>query len=298
MSHLILLPRIQVQNANALSSPYTLGFPAMTAWLGAGHALQRQLNQNGFPDLRIQGVGVCCHQMQLHSYKGPGDYVSSIIGTANPLDKKGARPAFIEEARCHLNISLVLECSGFQDPSQHESCLEQMPQILLSRLKLAGGDILSVNPALSFNPDTEEEQRKLMLKLMPGYVLIERRELIQGAMQEGEDALDALLRYVQIKHFSTEEPESGHIEWQSQRETKGWIVPIATGFHGVSPLGSAQHQRDPTVPHRFAEAVVTLGEFKMPYRLNNLVDMLWRYHVDLDKNLYLCQTDQTLQGVA
>jgi len=34
---ILLLPHIKVHNANALSSPFTIGFPAMTAWLGAVH---------------------------------------------------------------------------------------------------------------------------------------------------------------------------------------------------------------------------------------------------------------------
>lgn len=39
----LLLPEIQIQNANALSSLCTIGFPAMTAWMGAVHALERKV---------------------------------------------------------------------------------------------------------------------------------------------------------------------------------------------------------------------------------------------------------------
>ena len=49
MKTYLLIPRIRIQNANAMSSPYTIGFPAMTAWLGAVHALQRSVQQNGIP---------------------------------------------------------------------------------------------------------------------------------------------------------------------------------------------------------------------------------------------------------
>jgi len=42
---ILLLPHIKVINANALSSPFTIGFPAVTACMGAVHALQRQLNE-------------------------------------------------------------------------------------------------------------------------------------------------------------------------------------------------------------------------------------------------------------
>lgn len=70
-------------------------------------------------------------------------------------------------------------------------------------------------------------------------------------------------------------------------------MPIATGFQGISEIGTAKNQRDPHTPHRFAESLVTLGEFVMPYRITNLDDMLWQTHVDLEQNLYLCQTLST-----
>ena len=35
MKKVLLIPHVKILNANALSSPYTIGFPAMTAWLGA-----------------------------------------------------------------------------------------------------------------------------------------------------------------------------------------------------------------------------------------------------------------------
>ncbi len=67
-------------------------------------------------------------------------------------------------------------------------------------------------------------------------------------------------------------------------------MPIAVGFQGISELGQAANQRDLGTPHRFAESVVTLGEFKMPYRITNLDDVLWQYHADTERNLYLCRT--------
>jgi CRISPR-associated protein Csy2 len=66
-------------------------------------------------------------------------------------------------------------------------------------------------------------------------------------------------------------------------------VPIATGFHGISELGFAEHQRDPNTPHRFAESLVTLGEFVMPYRLKRLEQLLWHGRYDAQNNLYLTE---------
>ncbi len=291
----LLLPHLNIQNANALSSPYTIGFPAMTAWLGAVHALQRKINQAGFDDLIFLAVGVVCHKIDLQTYKGQGDFVHSIIGTGNPLDKDGTRPAFIEEARCHLDVTLIVECEGI-NPFAQDQQLEAINHCLNSGLKFASGDLLSFGAPEILTVDDETARRKLTRRLMPGYTLIERRELMIKAMQNGQDALDALLDSLTIKHRS-EVDEEGNVTWTSKRKQQGWIVPIATGFHGITPLvaaGETKNQRDPDVPHRFAESIVTLGEFVMPYRIDHLADMLWEYHFDKENSLYLCQQQNVI----
>lgn len=289
MRRFLLIPHIKIHNANAMSSPYTIGFPAMTAWLGAVHALQRHIQQQGLTDVTLTSVAVSCHQCNLQTYKGRGDFVNSIVGTANPLDKDGSRPAFIEEARCHLEVSLLVEYQGLDSDD-----LEKFKTLVNNQLlcmKLASGDVLSANAVEAIPVDEEDEQavKKLLNKLMLGHVLIERRDLIIKAMQdENKDALEALLDYLKVMHRSKQDDE-GKVVWTSSRKTSGWLVPIATGFHGISELGTAKHQRDSTTLHRFAESVVTLGEFVMPYRIKDLDNMLWQYHVEPEQNLYLCQ---------
>lgn len=287
LQRLLVLPRLQVQNANALSSPFTIGFPAMTAWLGAVHALQRKLHQRGFANIQFMSVGVVSHQFDLQTHRGSGDFVSSIIGTGNPLDKDGKRPSFIEEARAHLTVSLLVEYQGLDD-DKHDDFLEAIEHIAHSQLKMAGGDILAMQPPYLRNTDSTQDTQKLLRKLMPGYVLIERRDLMIQAMENGQDAMDALIDYLSIHHSCTQSDEK--VQWQSARKEKGWLVPIAVGFQGISPIGQALNQRDSNVPHCFAEAVVTLGEFKMAYRIDSLSDILWRYKVDAEHNLYSCQT--------
>ena len=292
IKRILLLPHIKIQNANALSSPYTIGFPAMTAWLGAAHALQRKLVASGFDDLVFEQVGVVCHHIDLQTYKGRGDYVYSIIGTGNPLDKDGNRPAFIENARCHLEVSLVIQTTGI-DKDEEEDVMPLLLNFLQGQLKMAGGDIVSASQPEFIKVDQNDAQefRKLSRKLMPGFVLIERRELMLKGMQQGQDALETLLDYLSIKNRS-EVDDDGNVAWTSKRKTSGWLVPIATGFQGISPLtepGETLNQRDPATCHRFAEAVVTLGEFVMPYRLRSLDELMWHYHYDQSNNLYLCQ---------
>ena len=294
----LVIPHIKVQNANALSSPFTIGFPAMTAWLGAVHALQRKLNRalnlEGESVVRFQGVGVVSHQFDLQTYKGPGDYEYSIVGTANPLDHTGSRPAFIEEARCHLEVSLVIQCDGIAK-LQEQLVSEQLSKLLSGHMKIAGGDILNYR-----DPKFFRDFEQLKKYIMPGYALVERRELMIEAMQQGQDALDALIDYLAVHHRCEQIEDNGEtkVAWHSQRKStgpdgqRGWIVPIATGFQAISDPGIAKNQRDPEIPHCFAETVVTLGEFVMPYQLQSLDQLLWRYHFDAESNLYLCQQRQ------
>lgn len=297
-SNLILIPHIHVQNANALSSPFTIGFPAMTAWLGAVHALQRKLNaRNMF--VTFSAVGVVVHHFDLQTYKGPGDFVHSIVGTGNPLEPKtekdkpkgnAVRPSFIEEARCHLQASLLVEYAGIEAQDEH-LMLEQLHRLILGNIKLAGGDILSCQA-----PDIVRDFKVAKRKLMPGYALVERRDLMQAAMEQGQDAMDAMLDYLAIHHSCAKEDIDGEerVSWQRGRKATGpngqtgWIVPIAIGFHGISEPGHALNQRDPDLLHCFAESVVTLGEFRMPYRLQSPEDLLWRYHLAPEDSLYLC----------
>ncbi|WP_173910696.1 type I-F CRISPR-associated protein Csy2 [Acinetobacter sp. Marseille-Q1618] len=289
MRHFLLIPHLQLHNANAMSSPYTIGFPAMTAWLGAVHALQRKLNQQGC-DLNLSKVAVSCHKFNLQTYKGRGDFVHSIVGTANPLDKDGNRPAFIEEARCHLDVSLLIEIESLSK-KKREQLLESVQGIVTS-MKFASGDVLSVKncSVLDFDEDDDQEKqlRPILNKLMLGHVLIERRDLVLTSMQEGKDALDSVLDFLKVTHSSTQD-EEGKVTWTSKRKAQGWLVPIAVGFQGISELGQAKNQRDADTPHRFAESVLTLGEFVMPFRIESIDQLLWQYHVDLENDLYLCQ---------
>src|SRR5699024_1792246 len=54
--HLLILPRLRVQNANAISAPLVWGFPAMTAFIGFMQVLERKLPNELY--LQLEQVGV------------------------------------------------------------------------------------------------------------------------------------------------------------------------------------------------------------------------------------------------
>lgn len=298
---ILLIPHLNIHNANALSSPFTIGFPAMTAWLGASHALNRKLVKQGFP-VTLNATGVVSHQFDLQTYRGTNDFVSSIVGTGNPLDKSGQRSSFIEEARCHLDVSLIIEIEGITQ-EQYEDLENTVTHILNTNMKIAGGDISTFSSPTVFviEDSNEADFHAFKRQLMPGYVLIERRDLMIEAMENGQDAMDAMLDYLTI-HHTCEQNNEDEVVWTSRRKTQnnkptGWIVPIATGFHGISNLGKAINQRDLDTPHRFAESLVTLGEFKMPHRFSTVEQMLWSYQVDSENNLYQCVPTQLIPKI-
>ena len=104
---LLVFPHLRIQNANAISSPLTHGFPSITAFTGLMWALERNLAKAKVP-LRLHGVGVICHHHQEQTTQG---YVRSFNLTRNPVDKDGSTAAIVEEGRIHLDISLVFSVS-------------------------------------------------------------------------------------------------------------------------------------------------------------------------------------------
>ena len=287
MKDILLIPNIKIHNANALSSPYTVGFPAMTSWLGFMHALERKLSTTAFSNIKFSGLIVSCLDINLHTYKGKGDYVSSVITTSNPLDKTGKRPSFIEEARCDIEVSIAIECE--MDAIDYDK-FTGLVNSLLPTMKIASGDILSLKPSKHLEVDNNEP-KSLTRHLMPGFCLVSRQDLIQTAMKDGQDSIDAILDYLKTTTEIEINDNKKIVKNKQYKKEKGWLVPIAIGYQGISDLKIAKNQRDATTPHKFAESMITLGEFKMPHHFNNIDEMMWHYKRDEDNDLYLCQND-------
>lgn len=67
--YLLVFPHLYVQNANAVSSSLTHGFPSMTAFLGLMWALERKSRAAGM-DLAFKAVSTICHDHQEHITEG------------------------------------------------------------------------------------------------------------------------------------------------------------------------------------------------------------------------------------
>ena len=143
--HLLVLPHLQVHNANAVSSPLTHGFPSMTAFLGVMWALERKARECGL-DLAFKAVGVVCHDHQ-ELVTGNGALrplqVEAFRLTRNPVGKDGKTAAIVEEGRIHLELSLVLAVSSERWQRTPDAWEEDAAHLaeLLAGMRIAGGTL-------------------------------------------------------------------------------------------------------------------------------------------------------------
>ncbi len=259
MKALLVLKHIQVQNANAISG-LTWGFPAITHFLGFNHALSRFVRAEHNVDLG--GCAVICHQHQVQANKpfGYGEYLFSL--TRNPLTKDGKTAPFNEEGRVHLDVSLVIECDftinsidfDTDDGQQDKQLFETQLKKKIYTMRLAGGTILEIGqveflPLAEASEQRDKTLRRLMLKMLPGFLLVDRKELLVEHFKQlkkkqlDAELLDAWLDFSAIKYKAqpqlkeVEVPnESTSADWKKvDKPAQGWLVPIMTGYKAISP---------------------------------------------------------------
>lgn len=282
MSNVIILPWLEVENANAVAG-LTWGFPSITHFLGYMHALSRKLQKSH--GLRLDGCGVICHKHQVHAYSSGRDYQFAL--TRNPLTREGKTASFNEEGRMHLTVSLVMECHG-EIPNGDEGMrgLGEHLQTLCQTQKLAGGSITGLRKV---RVCSQNRLKSMLFGLMPGFVLRDRSpwldEHYQTLKQKQPDVemMDAWLDFAALKMAAEgEEPSVGEVQWRYQSKPRtGYLVPIMTGWQRISSLyepGSVTSARDEETPFCFAEAVYGVGEWCGVLRIQEPDELFWRYH--------------------
>jgi CRISPR-associated protein Csy2 len=319
---LLVLPHLRVQNANAISSPLTHGFPSITAFVGMMWALQRKLTAADIP-LKLHQVGVICHHREEQVSDG---YVKTFRLTRNPLNSSGQSAAIVEEGRMHLDITVLFQVTQRDGtPSQ----LEQGAQLaqwaarigeIAARMRFAGGTLLPTRPIpgrrtdpwMAVLSENHEKQARAFARWsrhwLPGFALVGRDDLLtqrhQQLCAERPDAtlLDAWLHATRFNYQPIEDetpigeapPASKRkLNWVDPARQKGggWTVPISVGYAALTkPLaaGSVTNARDPAVPFAFVESLYSFGEWISPHRLDRVQELLWRPQTDIERGLYRC----------
>jgi CRISPR-associated protein Csy2 len=311
---LLLLPRIRVQNANAISSPMTWGFPAMTAFLGLMTALERRLGREA--GIAFRAVGVVCHSFEAQvTTEG---YTRAFHLTRNPVLADGSTAGIVEEGRVHLELSLVFDVliSADKQGAAERQALVDLVAHTLAGMRLAGGSVMPAlpilqarrgKPTLELEAEDDEKKgqqfRKLMRRCLPGFALVSRDDLLRerlAAMQAHApqaSALDAWLDLSRWNHRADpgeDASEGSPCQWQTDARP-GWTVPIPVGYAALSdlhPAGSVANARDTRTPFRFVETLWSMGQWLSPHRLKKLDDLLWYTTTEGDAHkVYRCCND-------
>lgn len=217
---LLELPRLRVQNANAISSPLTWGFPAITAFTGFMTALARRLGPEA--GIALQGVGVICHGFEAQVTQS--GYTRSFALTRNPVLADGSTAAIVEEGRVHLDITLVLQAElahRYLDDSARAALAAHIGT-LVAGMRLAGGSVMPPLPGLFQRPprprlsllagqadDRASQFKRMRRRWLPGFALVLRDDLLQAhcaelqTRQPQATLLDAWLDLSRINHRAT-----------------------------------------------------------------------------------------------
>ena len=310
---LLVLPRLRVQNANAISSPMTWGFPSITAFVGFMVALERRLGAAA--GIRFQGVGVVCHSFEPQvTTRG---YTRSFSLTRNPVLHDGSTAGIVEEGRVHLNVTLVFDV---QIAAQHLGDAERRVLALqvadqVAGMRCAGGSVMpallglghrTARPLLARLPEDPEDKAmafsRLARRWLPGFALVARDDLLLNHLatlrqtDPQATALDAWLALSRWTHRATKhtrQTASGPVEtvdWAVDAR-QGWTVPIPVGYTALSalhPAGTVGSARDATTPLRFVESVYSIGQWLSPHRLKAVSELVWYGQHDVATGLYRC----------
>jgi CRISPR-associated protein Csy2 len=307
-SGVVIVPRLRIQNANAISSPSTHGFPSITAFAGLMWNLQRRLPADLRGQLHFDGVGVICHGFDEQVYDA--SYVKQFRQPRNPVDKDGSTAAIVEEGRIHLDVTLVFGVRGsvINAEDDERDVVARRVADTLAQLRVAGGSVLPsidasywARPRMTPIPEASAERgrwfRQLRRRWLPGYALVGRDDLLAStterlcATQPTANALDAWLALSSLSikpfHETEETGEKAKVEWRAEKH-KGWTVPIPVGYGVLASHapGEVANARDPQVPFRFVESLYSIGEWIGAHRLETWRDVLWYPEHDEERGLY------------
>lgn len=296
----VLIKKIRILNANAISSPLTYGFPAISGFIGSVHALSRQISQqDGLENVRLDGVLIASHHCQVQRYRESKLTDFSFMQTRNPILKSGKTASIVEEGRCHLVVSLVVGVYsdnpfGLMD-EQRDALLKHIEQ-LIQQQRIAGGSVVGLHRQQAVEYVKSADVDTFKHKLLPAFVLMEAQQELHDITAQlqvhhpAATSLDALIETATLHHIPLQHGNetSWHIE--TVKRGRGWIVPIPLGFQGISPQFAPYEMtncRNPEYPSQYVEAIYGLGRWQFPHRIDNLAQALWYQRHIAEQDLYV-----------
>ena len=208
-----------------------------------------------------------------------------------------------------MEISLLIAVRDYFNDAEGQYLAEDLQHAAYG-MRLAGGSPLyrpgqryaaSWHTVAGNLADDTTTFRKLRRRLLPGFALVQRDDLLKAHLAEmrqaapASTALDALLDLSRLNFEPVVTPASedgmpATVDWQI-RKKPGWLVPLPMGYAGISDLyepGQVANTRDASTPFRFVESLYSLGEWVSPHRIQCFEQLLWTQEADAEKGLYRC----------
>jgi len=306
----LMFKKVVIEGANTISSPLTYGFPAITGFLGSFHAMSRKMaDDERLLSLSLGGVLLACHDCQPQMYRANTYNNYTFNQTRNPIKKDGKTASIIEEGKCRLVMTFIVEVLSEESlTNKQQAHAMQKTKQWLQQQRMAGGSVQGMaqfEPVQFFN---QEDIGDVIPQLLPAFILMDAQddfdEIIGKVQQDNPDAtpLDALIDVCALHHIP-ETQKNSDSKWltMSRKTGHGWLVPMPVGYQGISECydaGVMQNVRNPEYPSQYVEAVYTLGKWVYPQRLNSvggdndIANAFWRYHYDAEQSLYLVTQNQ------
>lgn len=310
----LLFKKVTIEGANTISSPITYGVPAITGFLGSFHAMSRKLarsDSDKLNELALGGVLIACHDCQPQVYRDKSYNNYTFNQTRNPIKKDGNTASIIEEGKCRLVMSFVVEVLGDEtlDDDQKSLLMQQTKQWLWQQ-RMAGGSVHRLDKFAPVQFFETEDIDAVIPQLLPAFVLMDAQDDFEHIIQDlqaqnpAATSLDALIDVCALHHIP-ETQKNGDTKWlpTSKKTGYGWLVPMPIGYQGISEqydAGEMQHVRNPEYPSQYVEAIYSLGKWVYPQRLggidsdHDIANAFWRYHHNPEQNLYLVTQNRDL----
>ncbi len=298
----LLFKKVRIHDANSISSPITYGFPAITGFLGAFHAISRKVQADTeLSELSLGGVLLACHECEPQVYRSNNYSNYTFNQSRNPIKKDGKTASIIEEGKCHLTMTFVVEVLGDDELSEdRQASLIKKAKQWIQQQRIAGGSVQSLARFEPVQYIDYEDIDTVIPQLMPAFVLMDAQaeflQIIQELQLDNPETtpLDALLDVCTIHHLPHIQ-KNDTVKWEnySIKKGHGWLVPMPIGYQGISDkyqAGVMQNVRNPEYPSQYVEAIYGLGKWLYPYHLktnDKILSAFWRYEQDDDKQLYL-----------
>jgi len=299
MKSLLILPKIEVENANAIAG-LTYGFPGICNFTGFTHALSRELKDMG---VELGGCAVVCHRFKVHAHE-VGVY-KSFSQSRFPLDKYGETQPIIQEGKMHMTVSLIISCNFivedfYKKTKKKVNEFEKFIHETVYKKTMAGGFIKHLKPPQFIEINSKNfSLKKELRKLMPGFLIKDQSDDFKKYL-ESEDKNDPLTSWLDcftIRHKSQKSFANGveKCDWSVEKKPlPGWIVPVQIGYKSLSKVfaaGEVKYSRDISTPFCFVEPIYSIAGWISLYRVEDIEDLksfIWDFCTT--KNYYYCKT--------